>query len=203
MYLHKHTPRLGEGREESSPDTHSNISLDSCDASGGVPHISCTRKPKCSVVTAPEFQWEPLSRCKYCAVRFLSVCEYASKPRTHLSNVALWPRSKAMEGEARSLWKPSSVLATFILLFYSKERDFSFVLPAKRYLRVCMCACDRERAGGRELVDNMTKAMKWPKQAENQSINQSRGLSCLLTRCVLAGFLNVDNQKASKAEPLA
>lgn len=164
MYLHNIRRGSGGGREESSPDTHSNISLDSCDASGGVSHISCTRKPKRSLVSAPEFKWEPLSRCKYCAACFLSVCEHASEPRSHLSNVALWPRSK---GTAQSLRTPSSVLATFILLFYSKERDFSFVSPAKRYLRVCMCACEKEREGGNQ-VENMTRQWKGPNR---QKIN--------------------------------
>lgn len=153
----------------------------------------------CSVVTAPEFKWEPLSRCKYCAVS-LQVC--IRTPVTFLL-VALWPHSKAAEGKAQSLRKPSSVLATFILLLYSKERDFYFVSPAKRYLRVCMCACDRERAGGRESGWEHDQGNERD-QTGRKSINKSfeKTLSCLLTRLVLADFLTDVDQKASKAEPL-
>lgn len=104
----------------------------------------------------------------------MSVCEYASEPWSHLSNVVLWPRSGKVK-HSRCGSPPLSSPPLFF--FYIQKKGTFHLCHLLRDTRASACVrvTEKEQEGENQ-VENMTKAMKGTKQAENQSINQSRRL---------------------------
>lgn len=108
-------------------------------------HVSRACKPTCSVVMAPEVIWEPVSPCKYCSISLHQNVDHICPTLPFDRAATLWKEKQWWKHRFYVPWSPSQSSSPLLLFYIQKERDFSFVSPAERYLCVCMCEGESRR----------------------------------------------------------
>lgn len=180
MYLHSILQDSGkEGRRGKFDKYSQQYVSDSSDASGGVA-ASSSFTFHLHVNPRVPLSWHQKSNG---SLRVSVGTELPAQGRTFPVDPDVVHRSpltaRQSDGRKSTVVNAQILHSTFYFNFYlGKKRDFSFVSPAKGYLCVFMCVCvkERERESRRERIGLRTGPIKGTKQAENESIDQSRGL---------------------------